>query len=165
MKLIEPKVKPFSSKLPKKLVRLLESTAKFIVENPKQFDIQSWAYPSGTLCGTVGCIGGHMALKDTPKREVRRAVLEDLSDFKRSEERWGKENVGSFVDYSTHLQDLVESWRSDNIPGEFRANFDQLFDPGSPAWGHFRTPTGKITPKKASAHIMHFLKTGDAGYF
>ena len=77
-----PKKDTLEAKLPKKLVRSLRSVQKYILEHPKQFDMKVWAKPIGEhTCGTIGCIAGHMAMQDTPKKVVKKAVLADFKDF------------------------------------------------------------------------------------
>jgi hypothetical protein len=147
-KVTEAQPKPFSSKLPKKLVRLLRDVQGFIVENPKQFNMEIWAEPGKNACDTVGCICGHMALRDTPKRTVARLVKET------------REQDDGGVAFSSVLLDHIDTWRDENIPGEFVQNFYQLFylDEG---WDDFRTKElGNITPRLAAKRIDHFLETG-----
>lgn len=140
----QTKTKPFHTQLPRKLVNRLRKVQKFIVENPKQFDMGTWAEPSGNACGTVGCIAGHMAMLDTPRIVVKEAVKRCTAQR-----------------HSGTLLRIINKWRSANIPLKFRRNFDSLFLPSSDGRDSFRTRRSNITAKGAARRIEHFLQTGE----
>lgn len=151
---------PFLVPVPEKLRGLLKDVSKFIVQHPDQFDMNDWVNPFGTSCGTVGCIAGHMALKDTPKKLVLEALKRDLANFQRDlDKKYARKS--DVKKYSSNIRSLVEYWVQTNIPYEFQSNFGHLFYPGEIYWEKFKTKTGKITPKLAAAHIEQFLQTGE----
>ena len=99
-----------------------------------------WANPyENSKCKTVGCIAGHLAMDDLPKKVVRRAIEEDR-----------KEPM-----YGWALEKLVSKWREENIPEEFSANFSDLFVPS--VWPERFDSSNTESIVK---WIDYFLKTG-----
>lgn len=154
---------PFLVPVPEKLRGLLKDVSKFIVQHPDQFDMNDWVNPFGTSCGTVGCIAGHMALRDTPQ-EVVAAAIDKMSEqstalYASDWNAWAKK-------YSStkSLSAIVRDWRTREIPDKLSANFRSLFLPDNAQWEPYRTNVNgysTITAEGAAKRIDAFLKASD----
>ena len=155
----------FQDKLPADLVDDLRWVQTFIRDNGRRFDMEVWLEPN-TVCGTVGCIAGHMACRSLSPQDLR-SICEDVEEAKKEARKlledekatWTEVKLLAWKARADALMNLVDTWRSKNIPEEFASNFDDLFV--ADYWPEeFKTTTGKVTPRLAIRRIDYFLETG-----